>query len=167
MSMEQCALGFVYTIEHIGVDGKIKSVERVHNLVPTGGLNYILGAALKGESQFATWYLGLYDNNYSPVAGDTMASLIAACGENQDYTGTARKTLVFPAIANGGVDTLSAPNTFAFTSSETIRGGFISSGPTWGGTTGLLVSAVLFPSPKIVAAGESLRVPVGFSFVSV
>jgi hypothetical protein len=96
-----------------------------------------------------------------------MTTLAAGAGENKDYTGTARQAIVFPAVAAGALSTLADPNIFAFTSSETIRGAFITTSSAWDSTTGLLGSAVLFASPKIVAAGESLKVPVGFGLVSV
>lgn len=164
--MEHYKPGFLYTVEHVAADGRILSVERVHNIIPTLGLNYILGTALTGVSQFTAWYLGLYDNNYTPLAADTITSFIAGAGENEAYTGTARQTITFPAISGGTVSTDASPNTFAFTSSQTIRGAFIATTAAWGGTTGLLISAVLFPSPKTLASGETLRVPVGFGLYS-
>lgn len=160
--MELYKPGFIYGIEHIGADGKVLSAEEAHNIIPTAGLNHILGVLLKGESQFTSWYLGLYDNDYEPVASDTMSTFIASCGENVDYTGTARKLISFPAVSDGAVSTVADPNILEFTSSETIRGAFIATSPTWNATTGLLISAVRFSSPKVMASGESLKVPVGF-----
>ena len=164
--MELYKPGFIYTVEHVGVDGRIKSVEQCHNIIPTVGLNYLLGAGFTGTSQFTTWYLGLFDTAYSPVAGDTMASLLANVTENQEYTGTERQTITFPAVSGGALTTLADPNVFEFTSTETIRGAFITTTAPWLGTTGLLVSAVLFPSPKAMVSGEALRVPVGFALQS-
>ena len=158
--------GFIYTIEHLDKDGKIKSVERVKNLMPTIALGYMLKAALLGDTQYTSWYLGLFNNDYTPVASDTLASLLASCGENIDYTGTERQNITFPSVTGSSVSTIANPNVFEFTTTETIRGAFIATGQAWGGTTGLLLSTVKFPSPKYISAGESLRVPVGFSMVS-
>ena len=159
-------IGFIYTLEHIGADGNLISREEVENIIPTVGLDYIIGSAFKGASQFSAYYLGLYGANYVPVASDTMTTLTAACSELQSYTGTTRAAIAFPAVTSGTIVTSAAPNEFAFAAAETIRGAFISSSPTWGGVAGLLVSAVLFPSPKVMAAGDILRVPVGFSLTS-
>ena len=164
--MEEYKPGFTYTVEHIGADGVVKSVEEIHNLIPTEGLDYLLNVAFKGGSAFSSWYLGLYDNARTPVAGDTMTTLIADCGENQDYTGSGRQAITFPAVSSGSLSTVADPNVFDFTTAETIRGAFMTTSVTWGGTTGLLVSAVQFSSPKVVAAGESLRVPVAFALIS-
>lgn len=158
--------GWFYDIEHVGRDGKIISVERVTNLMPTASLNYLLSAAYKSASQYTTLYLGLYDNNRTPLAADTMAEVLAEYGENVAYTGTQRETIVLPTVANGATNTIAAPNEFDFASSQGVRGAFISTSPTWGGGTGLLVSAVLFSSPKVIDIGETLRVPCGFAVVS-
>jgi hypothetical protein len=164
--MEFCKTGFIYLPTHLDRNGRALSVEEAPNIVPTVGLDYLVNAALFGDAQFTTWYLGLFNNNWSPVAGDTMTTLIASAGENQAYTGTARQAIPFPAVAAGETNTIDTPNIFEFATAQTIRGGFITTSPTWGGTTGLLISAVLFPSPKVMLAGESLKVPVGFGLQS-
>ena len=166
--MEIYKPGFVYTVEHIGVDGKIKSVEKVHNLMPTVALDYILNASFKGGSQYSTFYLSVFTANYTPQASDTMTTFIASCSEDTTYTtsGTNRLTLTLPAVVGSAITTSASPNEFAYTGAATIRGGFITTGLTRGATAGLLVSAVLFSSAKVLAAGESLRVPIGFALVS-
>jgi len=164
--MEIQKIGFVYTIERLGPDGDVLSVQQVHNIMPTVELNYMLAAAFTGGSQYATWYLGLYGNNYQPIATDTMVEMIAACGEVKSYTGTARQAITFPAVANATLTTLADPNIFEFAAGVTVRGAFISSSPTWDGTTGVFCSGVLFPSPEIINSnGGALRVPVGFALV--
>lgn len=159
-------VGFIYTLEHINTKGELISKESVRNIIPTVGQDYIIGAAFLGTSQFTAFYLGLYGNSYTPVAGDTMTTLIASCGEISTYDGTARQGITFPAVDDGSITTTASPNEFTFPAGETVRGAFISTTPTNGGTGGLLASAVLFPSPKVMAAGEILRVPAGFGLIS-
>lgn len=160
-------IGFVYTLEHIGADGKVLSSELIDNIIPIVGLDYMIGSAFKGTSQFTAFYLGVFGTNYAPAATDTMTTLIASCGELSSYGKAARDTITFPAISSSTITTVASPNEFTFAAGETIRGAFISSSPTLNGTAGLLVSAVLFPSPKVLSAGDTLRVPVGFSLASV
>ena len=100
------------------------------------------------------WYLSLHDG----ATGET--------GANEVDTGTERGTITLPTVAAGATNTIASPNEFDFTSTQSVRGAFISSSPTWSGSTGLLVSAVLFPSPKALVSGETLRVPCGFAVVS-
>jgi len=161
-------VGFVYTPTHVGEDGKIISQQEMHNLMPGDMITYMLNAALRGGSQYSTYYLSLYENNYTPLPGDTMTTFMAACGENTGYTttGTNRLTLTLPAPVAGSITTAASPNEFAFTGAATIRGAFITTGITRGSTTGLLVSAALFASPFTMANLGALRVPVGFALVS-
>ena len=160
-------LGFIYTVEHLGIDGKVKSVEKVENIIPVLGVNYILSAALKAGAQYSTWYIGLFTANRSPVPSDTMETFLADCAESAAYGGTTRLEAVLPAVENGLITSQAAPALFSFASAATIMGGFITSGVTIGNTSGLLISAVKFSSPKGIAAGESLRVPVGIALASV
>lgn len=160
-------IGFVYTVEHYTADKQLKSVETVHNIIPNVGLNYILGAAFSGDSQYTDWYIGLYEANYTPLATDTMTTLLASCTENTDYDGTTRLEAVFPAVSGGLLTTTASPTEFDFSGAATITGAFLTSNPTQENTGGLLVSAVLFSSPKVMAAGETLKVPVGLALASV
>jgi hypothetical protein len=163
-----CKVGFVYTPTQIGADGQIISQQEVGNLMPAEMIAYMLNACFKGGSQNTTFYISLFENNYTPQASDTMTTFIAACGENTTYTtsGTNRLTLTLPSPVAGSITTSSAPNEFDFTGAATIRGAFITTGLTRGGTTGLLVSAALFASPFTLANLGTLRVPVGFALVS-
>ena len=72
--MELYRPGFVFTVEHLAADGRVLSVETIHNIMPTLGLNYMLGATFKGGSQYTTWYLGLFSNSYTPVAMVSLAT---------------------------------------------------------------------------------------------
>jgi len=161
-------VGFIYTPTHVGENGQIISQQEVHNLMPAEMITYMLNAALRGGSQYSTYYLSLYENNYTPLATDTMTTFMASCGENTSYTttGTNRLTLTLPAPVGGSITTSSAPNEFAFTGAAIIRGAFITTGLTRGSNTNLLVSAALFASPFTMANLGALRVPVGFALVS-
>lgn len=161
-------IGFVYRFEHLSASGEVLSVEDAHNLIPDQGRDYLLNAGLLLGSQFNSWYIGLYEGSYSPQTTDTMATIVAAATEiTTAYSEVTRGLLVPDALAGGVYANAAAPRTFTFTAAKTVRGGFISSGSVKGGTTGVLLSAVLASSPKAVAAGESLRVTAGLSLVSI
>lgn len=159
--------GFIYIVECIGVDGKVKWTERVHNIIPSAGWDYFLSAALAGGSRYTSWYIGLYQNAYAPVSTETMATLAANGSENIDYTETTREIFTADAISGGLFTNYDNPAEFNFTSSETLRGGFICSDSTKGGTSGLLLSAAQFSSPKSVVSGEALVVKAGIQLISV
>lgn len=161
-------IGFVYRFEHLSVDGDVLSVEEAHNLIPDQGRDYLLNAGLLLGSQFNSWFIGLYEGSYAPQVTDTMATIVASSTEiTTAYSEAARGLLVPDALVGGVYVNAAAPRVFTFTAAKTVRGGFISSGSVKGGTTGVLLSAVLSASPKVVGIGESLRVTAGLSLVSI
>jgi hypothetical protein len=143
--------------------------EFVTNLVPTEGLNHILTVLLKGTSQISPWYIGLYGNNYEPQASDTMATFPGGgvAGEiTSEYDEATREEFVEGVVAAGAVDNSASPAEFTFNQADTVYGGFIGSSSTKGSTTGVLLSAVKFASPKSMSADGVLRVTAGFTIVS-
>lgn len=166
MNIHRVKVGFVYTLEQFGADGKLKNVEQVHNLMPDVARDYLLNTALLGGSQFASWYLGLYSSAYTPVAGSTMANIIASATEITSYTGTERLTLTPDALSGGVFSNVGTPAVFEFAGAVTVRGGFISSEAVQGSSTGLLLSAALFPSPKVFDEGGALRVTAGLALIT-
>ena len=162
----QARAGFIYTLEW-SRNGKIIDTEHVKNLLPIEGLNYLIAAGLTGGTTYGTWYMGLFRGSYMPVPGDTMSAFPAAATEMTDYALPTRPAITFGAVANGAVDNQDARSEFAGTvNGRIVQGGFIASAPAKGGTTGILISAVRFPSPKTLGVGDILRVTGGFSMIS-
>ena len=166
MSPEKKRCGFTYSVETIR-NGKVVDVEEVHNVVPDEGITHILGVVLKGSSQATTWYVGVFEGNYTPSGSDTMATIPSASTESTSYAGGVRKPIVFGSIAAGSVDNLGAPTDLAFSATKIIYGGFLSSSSARGGTSGTLLSAVRFSSPKSVDSSTTLRIKVGFTLASI
>ncbi len=158
--------GFLYLVEVVDQSGNVVDSEEIHNLVPIEGLNHFLNVVLKGSAQAAAWYVGLFEGNYTPTTNDVMATFAAASTENITYTGGVRKTLTLGTVATGAVDNTANKAEFPFPGNKTIYGGFISSSSAQGGTSGTLLSAVRFSSPKAVAADFTLRITAGFTIAS-
>lgn len=159
--------GFRYLVEIVGKDGVVRDSEIVDNLMPTEGLNHMMGVTLKGVVQVASWFVGAFEGNYTPVPGDTAATFPASAVESTAYTETTRRALTLGTIAGGAVDNSAARAEFTLNAAKTLYGGFISSASAKGATSGVLLSAVRFSSPKVLASGEVLRVTAGFTLVSV
>jgi len=160
--------GFVWTVREIDCDGNLVSEEVIRNLIPVEGLNYILNATFKEGAQYGDFYAGLYASAYTPLPGDTMATFPTAAVEVTAYTSATRPAVELGAVANGNVDNLD--NVTEFTGNAdgiTIRGAFISTSAAKGGTTGPLISAVRFPSPRTLNNGSRLEAAVVFQFISV
>jgi hypothetical protein len=157
--------GFKYLIEVLK-DGVVVDSEEVYNLMPTEGVNHMLGVTLVGASQVTTWYAGLYEGNYTPVIGDTAALLPSLAVECTTYVGTTRKTWTPGSVAAGVVDNSAARAEFEFNATKTVYGGFLSSAPAKGATTGVLISVVRFSSPRVLDSGSILRVTAGMTLTS-
>ena len=155
---EGMKLAGVYTVECHTPEGELVWRETFPNLVTTVGKNHALDNELAGSAYTAAWYLGLISStSYTtgPAAGDTMASH-SGWTEDQNYSQGARPTAAWNA-ASGGSKAFSAALTFTMNATTTIKGAFLTSVSTKGGTTGTLYSAGLFTGgDQPVVSGNSL-----------
>lgn len=158
--------GFVYLVETIDKAGNVRESETITNIMPTEGINHTLGVTLKGTAQISAWFVGLYEGNYTPVAGDTAATFSASATESSAYAEATRPALVLGSVVAGAVDNTASLAEFTMNASKTFYGGFVSSAAAKGSTSGVLLSAVRFASPKVLSSGEILRVTAGFTLVS-
>ncbi len=137
-----------------------------HNIIPTEGRNSILDVVFHATTQITAWFCGLFEANYTPVAGDTMALFPAAATECTAYAETTRPAWVEGA-ASAGVTTNSASTaTFTFNATKTLYGAFLSSSSVKGGTSGVLVSAAKFSASKSVDSGDLGRLTASITFTS-
>ena len=161
-------IGFVYVYECFDADGRLKWRDLEENIIPDVGRDYLLNAGLLSGAQLPNWYIGLYENTRTPLAGDTMTSLLADCGEVTTYTSSGSLRLALTGSLSAGVfSNIASPAEFVFTAAKTIKGGFIASSAAQGATSGTLLSAVANSSPKSVGIGETLRVTAGLSLTTV
>lgn len=149
-----------YVVECFGADGKLKWKDEIENLVTTAGKNDALDKYLAGSAYTAAWYLGLISaTSYGvgPAAADTSASH-AGWTEDQAYSQASRPTAAWSA-ASAGSKSLSAAAVYSINANTTIKGCFLISNATKGGTTGVLYSAGLFTAgDKVVQTGDTLNV---------
>ena len=162
----EAAAGFTYLVEVVDAHGNVTDSETIHNLMPIEGLDHVLSTVLKSGAQVTQWFIGVYENLYSPTPNDTMALFPASAGESTAYVATTRPAFTAGTIATGSVDNSAAKAEFAFTGTKTIIGGFISSSSAKGSTSGVLLSAVRFGSAKSVDASSTLRITAGFTMAS-
>lgn len=149
-----------YTVECRDAEGNLKWTDEIKNLVTTAGKNYALDTLFSGSTYTAAWYVGLISSSSyttGAAAGDTSASH-GGWTEDQNYTQTARPTASF-ASASGGSKALSSAAVFSMNASTTIKGCFMITNSTKGGTTGTLYSAGLFTGgDKVLQNGDTLNV---------
>jgi hypothetical protein len=162
---ELIRLGFVYDIEVVH-RGFVIARERAHNLMPVEGLNHILSTVIGGGTQVGTWYVGIFEGNYTPLLTDTAATFPALATECTAYDETTRREFVDGAVAGGAVNNSASRAEFTSNADKTIYGGFIASASGKGATTGTLLSAVRFASPKSFPDEAVLRITAGLTLAN-
>ena len=148
--------------------GKLVAKYSVRNMSTIVGRNYMLDAAFKAGSQDSTWFLGLIasSDEIETLQSDTMSSH-AGWTEFQSYTGGARKAWTSATAAAGGRLGTATAATFTFSANGSIRGIFVNSDSTLGGTTGTLWATALEDSNRLVLNTFTLDVTYAPSLVSV
>lgn len=149
---------FRYTFRCYRADGLLRWEESFENLVTTVGKNHILDTEFAGSGYTAAWFLGLIDAaGYTAVAAGDTAGSHAGWAESSAYSQANRPTLAFNA-ASGGSKATSAALAFSINATVTIKGAFVTTLNTKGGTTGTLYSAGTFAADRILFNGDTLNV---------
>jgi hypothetical protein len=159
---EQVEVYATYDVECFDACGNLKWTESFRNTVVTAGKNDILDKYFKGSSYSATWFVGLIQSdNYSAIAaGDTMASH-AGWEECTSYDESVRQTLTLGTVASGSVNNSASKAVFTISATKTVKGAFLVTNSTKGGTTGTLYSAGLFSGgDRAVVDNDVLNVTV-------
>ena len=162
----QIRVGGVFLCEHVR-DGAVIDTWEQPNLVVNEGLNSLLGVYFAAATQVTTWYLGLFEGNYTPVAGLTAATVTASSTECTAYDETTRVAYVEAAPASQSITNSASKATFTFNATKTIYGAFLVSNSTKSGTTGTLFSAARFSASKSVVATDQLLLTYTFTASSV
>lgn len=140
-------------------------VER--NLVTDEGLNAMLNVTFAGSTQVPTWYLGVFEANYTPVAGLTAATVASAATECTAYAAANRPTYVEAASTAKSMTNSANRASFVFNATKSIYGAFLVSDNTKGGTSGTLFSAARFSAFKPVVADDELLLTYTFTASSI
>jgi hypothetical protein len=147
---------------------KGKVIDKFHeeNLIVNQGLNQILSTFFNNGTQYATWYLGLFQGNYAPVSSDTAANWPTNATECSNYTLGSRPVWTPVAPASQSITNSASPASYTFNANVTIYGAALASSNVIGGTTGVLVSETAFQAPKPVETSDQLLLTWSFSGAS-
>ena len=159
-------VGGVFHVEHMR-EGRLIDEFECPNLVVNEGLNSILGIMFHADTQISTWYLGLFEGNYTPVAGLTAATVTSASTECTAYDEAARVAYNEAAAASQSITNSANKATFTINATKTIYGAFLVSASAKSATTGTLFSAARFASAKSVVATDQLLLTYTFTASSV
>lgn len=150
-----------WLLEHIR-NGKVIDQEVVRNIVTTEGLNNLIDVYFKAGTQIASWYVALFESDYTPLATDTYAA--PGWTETTAYDELTRPQWVGGTVSAGSCDNSASKATFTFNASKTIYGGALVGGgsnPTQKGNTaggGTLYCGVRFATSKGVVATDVLKI---------
>lgn len=138
-----------------------------HNLVVNQGLNSLLNVMFNGATQIGTWYVGIFEGNYTPVSSVTAATIASAATETTAYTAATRPEYVEAASSAQSTTNSASRASFVFNASKTIYGAFLISDSTKSGTSGTLFSAARFGTSKSVVTDDELLLTYTFNASSV
>lgn len=150
-------IGGVFSIEHVR-DGEVIDAWDEHNLVTNEGLNHLLDVHFHGTSQIATWYIGVFEANYTPLASDTAATFPGSATECTAYDETTRVAFDEAAASGQSITNSASKATFTFNATKTIYGAFLASASGKSATTGKLFSASKFGAGKAVVDDDQLLI---------
>lgn len=163
---QQLLIGGVFHGQHIR-GGFIIDEWEDHNIVVNEGLDSLLNINFHATTQIATWYIGVFEGNYTPVATVTAATITAASTESTAYDETTRVAYDEAAASSQSITNSANKATFTFNATKTIYGAFLVSNSTKSGTTGTLFSAAKFGTSKPVVAADQLLLTYTFTASSV
>lgn len=149
-----------FTYQHIR-DGKVIDEWKEPNIVVDEGINYILDAALSGATQVTTFYIGLFQNNYTPLSTDVAATFPGAGVGNEittAYTEATRPVWTEAGVSAKTITNTASPAVFTFNTGATAYGAFLVTTNTKGGTTGKLIAASKFSSSRAMLNTDALHV---------
>ena len=162
MNEQKFKVGGVFSFSHIR-DGKVIDTWEQPNIVVDAGLNYILDAALSGATTSTTHYIGLFSNNYTPIATTAITDLTEVTTK---YNETVRPTWNEGGAVSKTISNSASVATFTFNLPENIYGAFLTNINTKGSTAGRLIAASRFASVRSMLALDVLQVTYSLSISS-
>lgn len=150
-------IGFKHEVEIVDRFGRTVEKEAKFNRIPQDALSFLIRAPFGDTPPIASFYCGLYTNNYVPTDSTSSADIPSVMGEFTAYSESARpiwdKTFIpFNQYTNN--DDLAE---YTPTSDGVVYGAFLSSSATKGSGTGLLLSAARFNTAKTLTVGNKAR----------
>ncbi len=145
------------------VNDDLENAQFEPNIVVDEGLNHTLDVTLSAAPQKTVWYVGIYKNNYTPVAGD-VASTFAGAGVANEVTATTdvdetvRETWTEAGPSAKSITNSALPASYTAAGALAINGAFLISDNTIGGTTGVLYAASKFAATRNLIATDVLNI---------
>jgi hypothetical protein len=152
-------LGGRFIMDCFDKHGNFKWHNETENLVVDEGLNHALDVLFHGVSAFATWYIALFEDNHTVVAGDDYAA--PGFTETTAYDEGARQEYEEAAAGSESITNSANRAVFTMNATKTIYGASLMSFATkddqaQGGA--VMFCAAQFTNPKAVNDDDTLEV---------
>ena len=154
---QKLEVGGVFKVEQIR-DGKVIDSWEEKNRVVNEGLNSLLDVQLGAGSQLTTWYVGLFEGNFTPAAEDTAANIASNATESTAYDEATRPAWSPAAVSSQTITNSASKATFTMNAGKSIYGAFLISDSTKSGTAGFLFAATKFSAVRTVEPTDQLLV---------
>jgi hypothetical protein len=142
--------------------GKLVDKWGQKNVTTTEGLNYLINTGFFASTPITAWYVGLFEDNYTPLITNLYAS--PGFTESTAYDEATRPAYTVVAATNGAITNTAAKATFTISTTKTMYGAFLCGGGTDADTKGdaagggTLFCSVKFGTPKDVVDNDVLMV---------
>lgn len=167
-------VGTLWEVEHWrqGDNGLyLLNKTRQGNTITTEGFNAWLDIMFHGSTQITTWYIAIFEDDYTPLEADTYA--VPGYTECTAYTEAARQEYVEAAASAKNTTNVASKATFTLNASKTIYGGALVGGgtdPTDNTDTaggGTLLCASKFSSAFVGVSTDILQVTCSITMANV
>jgi hypothetical protein len=138
--------GGIFEVECYDKNGDLKWRDEAHNLWVQEGLEYLLDVIFKNGTRVDPLYVSLIKTTL-PVSDSSMNDNGTGWFEATEYTDTVRQEFVDGAITGTTtkqLDNSDSKASFTMNDTVTLKGAFLTTDNTKGGTTGILLCAVAF-----------------------
>ena len=158
--------GFNWAIEVLDNENNIVDMEEKKNLIPSEGLDFLIGAPFSLAVPIPTFYIGLFRGNFMPTPSISANQISTSLIEMTDYSELTRPVWSFSKGAGAVIDNINNKAEFSIAQDRLVYGAFLVSSDAKGSNGGTLLSCVRFSSPKQLSAGNTVRMSCGIAYVS-
>jgi hypothetical protein len=147
-----------FIVKHFDNNGLLKGEYNIPNGIVDEGLEHLLDVGFHAVAATPTWYIGLVDNaGWTAWSDSNLMNSHAGWSECVAYTAATRPEWTEGAAASRAI-TNAVTVDFAINDTKVLKGIFITSDNTKGGTTGILWSTAAFTSTVSVENGDTFKV---------
>lgn len=161
----------VYTHRVRRRDGTVTPWVADKNLLPTEGLNYLVGI-LGATEKISTWYMALFAGAVTPGPSHNASGFASTFSEitsgSEGYTESNRVTWSPGSASSGAINNNASPAAFtiATESTLTVNGAALLSAQAKGATTGVLLSATRFAAARSLNDGDVFEIKYAIALTS-